>query len=271
MKVTGFLSLFFFISCSLDYFNDDKVVKDGHFQLYSVPHWEDGPVDSERYKRVVVVATNDSFGHIMPHQERAVHAKKGKELVYQVGGASTLARYFEILRYRFPSQTLFLDAGNIYKGTLIASFDQGESISALYNKMGYDAITIGNHDFEFGPRNPKKNISHLYEDPQGQLKKNISLHKAPYVVSNIIDLKTARLIKWDNVRPYIIKEVNGLKIGVIGGISSLAWKSIRKENLRGLYVRRLSESLLRYANMLRGKGAQIVIALIHGGGVVVKV
>ena len=266
MRVIGLLFLFFFISCSLDYFNDGEIVRDGHSQLYSVPHWEDGPVDFERYKRVVLVATNDSFGHIMAHQERAAHSKRGKELVYQVGGPATLARYFEILRYKFPNQTLFLDAGNIYKGTLIASFDQGESISVLYNKLGYDAITIGNHDFEFGPRDRKKNIAHLYEDPQGQLKKNISLHQAPYVVSNIIDLKTASLIKWNNINPYIIKEVNGLKVGVIGGISSLAWKSIRKENLRGLYVRSLSESLIRYASIVRRKGAKIVVALVHAKG-----
>ena len=263
MRAINLLSLLFFISCSLEYFNDGEIVRDGHFQLYSNPHWEDELFDFERYKRVVVVATNDSFGHVMAHEERTAHTKTGKGLVYQVGGPATLARYFEILRYKFPQQTLFLDAGNIYKGSLIASFDQGESISLLYNKLGYDAITIGNHDFEFGPLDLKKNIAHLYEDPQGQLKKNISLHKAPYVVSNIVDLKTARLIKWKNTYPYIIKEVNGLKVAVIGGVSSFSWKSIRKENLRGIYVGGLSKSLVKYASIARKKGAQVVVALVH--------
>ena len=97
-------------------------------------------------------------------------------------------------------------------------------------------------------------------------KKNISLHKAPYVVSNIIDLKTTRLIKWKNTYPYIIKEVNGLKVAVIGGLSSLAWKSIRKENIRGLYIRDLSGPLIKYAHAARKEGAQVVVALLHAGG-----
>ena len=57
------------------------------------------------------------------------------------------------------------------KEPLLPVLNKENLISALYNKLGYDAITIGHHDFEFGPTDPKKNVADLHEDPQGQLKK----------------------------------------------------------------------------------------------------
>ena len=253
-------------SCTFEYFNQGEIIQNGHSKLYSHPYWTNSFSNTQRHRKIVIVATNDTLGQIEANWEKTKHAKMGKDINYQVGGYAVLARYFEILRQKFPQQTLFLDAGNIYQGTLLSDLGQGESVVKLYNELNYDAITIGSSDFEFGPMAPDKNIASLDEDPQGQLKKNIAQHKAPYVISNLIDLKSARPIQWKNTFPYIMKEVNGVQVAIIGGISSFAWKSTRKENLRGLYIRKLSSSLIKYAHLARQKGAEVVIALLHSGG-----
>ena len=260
-KILLLLLILINMSCSFEYFDSGEIIRKGHSEIYSSPYWDDDFSPSERYQRIVVAATNDMLGQVAAYRERI-----GQDQFYYVGGVAVLARYFELLRKKFPGQTLFLDAGNIYQGTLLSNSDQGESIAKLYNQLGYDAITIGNRDFEFGPSDSTKYIASLDEDAQGQLKRNISLHKTPYVVSNIIDLKTARLIEWKNTSPYIIKEINGLKVAVIGGLSPAAWKSTPKENLRGLYIGGLSKVLIKYAHFARKEGAQVVIALLHAGG-----
>ncbi|MCY4643261.1 MAG: 5'-nucleotidase C-terminal domain-containing protein [Bacteriovoracales bacterium] len=247
-------------------FDRGEVIGKEAREVYSSPRWSDPVTSSQRYAQIIVVGTNDHLGQMDFHLEKAPTSEDAQSQSHRVGGLAVLARYFEILRRKYPGQTLFLDAGNIYKGTLVSDHDQGESMAKLYNKLGYDAITIGHSDFEFGPIDSKRNVADLHDDPQGQLKRNIVLHKAPYVISNIIDLKTSRLIDWANTRPYIIKEVSGVKVAVIGGISSFAWRSIRTKNLRNLYIKDLSKSLIKYAHHARKKGAEIVVALLHAGG-----
>ena len=260
------------LPCACNFFQRGEIIKNRHFELYSSPAHHDAFFNSsERYKRVVIVATNDLLGHISSNREW-VSPQKSPALSYPVGGIAIWARYIEILRRKFPGQILLLDAGNIYQGTLISDFDRGESVVTLYNQLNYDALTIGHRDFAFGPLGNNQRLTSttnkklFSQDPQGQLKKNIAQHHSPYVMSNIIDLKTASLIQWPNIHPYIIKEINGLKVAIIGGISSWAWKTIRKEHLRGLYIRKLQKSLIKYSHSAREKGAQIVVALLHAGG-----
>ena len=119
---------------------------------------------------------------------------------------------------------------------------------------------------DLAPSLPPRGGAGLRHDPQGQLKKNIALHRAPYVISNIIDLKTSRPIDWANTQPYIVKKVGGIEVAVIGGISSSSWRLVKKKNLRGLYIKDLSTSLIKYADLARKAGAEIVVALLHAGG-----
>ena len=94
MKGITLLALLFLNGCSFEYSDRGKIIRDGHFELYSHPHWEDDFADSERYKRVIIVATNDSLGQITPHEERTEHTKTGKELLYQVGGFCCIGQIF---------------------------------------------------------------------------------------------------------------------------------------------------------------------------------
>ena len=46
---------------------------------------------------------------------------------------------------------LLLDAGDMWQGTLESNLGEGAAVVRAYNALGYDAVTIGNHEFDFGP------------------------------------------------------------------------------------------------------------------------
>src|SRR5690606_18006921 len=50
----------------------------------------------------------------------------------------------------FNPNTIFVDAGDTFHGQTIATLVQGESIVRMLNEMGLDALTVGNHDFNYG-------------------------------------------------------------------------------------------------------------------------
>lgn len=250
-------------SCLFSNRDQEDIIDQDSAQVYSDPYWKEPILDSKRYRRIVIAATNDTLGHISPQVEVIHNQDERKKLSYQVGGFPVLLRYLEILRKKFQDQVLFLDAGNIYRDTLTPQQDKGESMVEIYNQFNYDALTIGNHDLQFESIDSGGRIEDLNRDHQKQLKKNISLHKAPYVVSNIIDITSTDLIKWKKIKPYIIKTINGVKVAIIGGISSSAWRLIPKENLKGIYIRDLGKSLLKYSQLARAKGAEVIIALVH--------
>ena len=224
--------------------NKREVVQGGEGRIYSTPDFEDASFDDQRYRRIVIVGTNDIFGNVVSREQEP-----------RVGGFPVMARYFEILRKKYPGQTLFVDAGNRNlrrEGT--SPVNDELIVRRFFDSMKYDALTIGLYDFDLNLKFAKTKSS---------LQESISFHKAPFVVSNMIDLRTFRPIKWKNASPYIIKKVNGVKVAVMGGLFSSAWTLIPKENLNGLYFQNLSESIIKYSRQARRRGAKVVIALVH--------
>ena len=81
---------------------------------------------------VVIIHTNDSHGRVDDYMG--------------FSSVSALKKDYEALGY----SVLLLDAGDTLHGLPIATIDQGESIVSLMNLAGYDAMTPGNHDFNYG-------------------------------------------------------------------------------------------------------------------------
>ncbi len=257
--------LLFLSSCFNSDLEEGLYVKDDFRELYTQKSWGDIYKDGPYLKRITLVSTNDIHGNLAPHQEEVILNDLKSSI--QVGGAAIIYRYFEILKKRYNEQLLILDAGKLYQGNNLSNDSKGLAVVNIFNKLPYDALTIGTNDFEFGSLGNNSIKATLNEDPQAALKRNISEHKSPFVVSNLIDIKTAEPIKWKNLSPYIIKDVNGVKLAIIGAISSRTPKITIKENIRGLYFQEPSQTILKYSREAREKGAQIVIALVHEGGV----
>lgn len=128
---------------------------------------------------VTIVHTNDLHGH--------------------VENAAAMAAVAREARARNPN-TLFLDAGDCITGTPVSSVFKGEPIFEIMTLMGYDAGTIGNHEFDHG---------------WAQIPKFRALAGFPLLNANAVDPEGAFL----GDAPFQVFAVGGVKIGVIGLLS----------------------------------------------------
>jgi len=90
-----------------------------------------------------VVSTNDFHGALIGSTHSWSHGDV-------VGSADYLAGYINLVREEELSDVLLLDAGDIMQGTLVSNYFYGASTIDTFNKMGYDAVAIGNHEFDWG-------------------------------------------------------------------------------------------------------------------------
>lgn len=162
--------------------------------------------------------------------------------------------YTLIKRYRAKNpNTLLVDSGDMFQGSPLpyvqarVQGDRGPNpmVEAM-NAMHYDVFGVGNHDFNFG-------LTHL--------KKAESQAHFPFVTSNIFVAHTNR----PYFKPYVIKEVGGVKVGVIGfsppGI--VLWDHA---NVHGrIEVRDLLASARRYIPEMKAKGCDVILAIPHSG------
>lgn len=145
---------------------------------------------SEVKTQLTILHTNDVHSHVEPFAD---DDKKYPGL----GGAEFRATIIENIRKK-TSNVLVLDAGDIFQGTPYFNFFHGDIEIDLMNKMGYDAATIGNHDFDGGI---------------DLLAKQIARSHFPFVNSNYDFTNTPVDGK---VHKHIILKRNKLKIGITG-------------------------------------------------------
>lgn len=132
--------------------------------------------------------------------------------ISRIGGIPYLATLIKETRSNEEISFLF-DAGDIFTGSL-AKKTQGKLSFDLYSAMGYDAITLGNHEFEYGWETLKQNMPRAaYPVLNANIK--FEQNNAPFS------------------QPYTIIERDGVKVGVIGvmGIDAFyntMWKGHRK-------------------------------------------
>ncbi len=256
MKWILFLSFSVLASCSYKKADIENQKLQGHENLYSEA---EAPKKSElpkTKKRIVILSTNDWLGNFKP-QTKLIRDEHNKDaLSIGTGGISALSSYLKVIRQTYPEQTLLLDSGNFLP---VGDFDQKivEQSAKIFTELNYDALTLGLQDFNRTPI--------AGETPATALKSIIKGFKAPVLLSNMYDLKSGRVIEWQGTLPYLLKEVNGVKIGIIGLIPDdfVSLTPIQVRN--GLYIEGMLQSTLRQSRLLRSLGAEVIITMTHAG------
>ena len=156
-----------------------------------------------------------------------------------LGGIAYLSTKLNSLRNERDS--LLISAGDMIQGNNWANLSQGESVIELMNAMKFDAMVLGNHEFDFG---------------QDVLKKRISEAKFPVLGANVEGL--------DLVKPYVIKEVAGVKIGIIGVVTDDTPVTTHPGNVAGLAFISPEGSVQKYIKELKGR-TDIIVVLSHIG------
>ena len=99
-------------------------------------------------KDLVLVHTNDVHGRIVE--------EKGRDKNTSVVGDAKLATVIENERAKKDQTTVVLDAGDAFQGLPISNSTKGEARAEILNKINYDAMAVGNHEFDFGLDEAKK-------------------------------------------------------------------------------------------------------------------
>ncbi len=201
---------------------------------------------------VSILNTTDLHGHIVPTQ---MYPEKDGSVVQDVGGLARCITQIRAWQQENPHYIL-LDVGDIYQGTHVSWSTQGQLMMKLLNSMNYDAWVIGNHEFDWGFQ-PMLDVVKTSTVPI-----IASNAKAGGKWTNKLEDKTNPLAK---VKPYIIKEVAGFKIGIIGSVTPglPAWLAPR---LTGEFTAEDPISSIAYAmKKLRAEKVDAVVVASHMG------
>ncbi|BAO55876.1 bifunctional metallophosphatase/5'-nucleotidase [Nonlabens marinus] len=144
--------------------------------------------EKEAYKKITILHTNDTHSHIEPINGGRDDGK---------GGVARRAALIKKVRNENPN-TILLDCGDIFQGTPYFNFYGGELEIKLMSMMGYDAATIGNHDFDAGIDGLYKQLPHANFD---------------FVISNYDFSNT---IMEGQTKPYKVMVKDGVRIGLFG-------------------------------------------------------
>jgi len=193
----------------------------------------DSQSDSQIH-HLVVLHTNDTHGHPVKFFQYPAP---------DVGGLPARATVVNRIREQHRN-VLVLDAGDLNTGRLESNLFKARPDLEGYNYIGYDAMAIGNHEFD---------------NPMGVLKEQMELATFPFISANV-RTKGAEYL----AEPYIIKEVDGLKVAIFGLTTKETEVIGNPENIRDLVF----EDEIAVANSLvpeLRRKADLVIALVHLG------
>lgn len=142
-------------------------------------------------KKLIMLQTSDVHSRVEPVNQEG-------DRNYHEGGMVRRATFLKEFRKQNPDNVLLFDCGDISQGTPYYNMFQGEVEVKMMNGMKYDAMTIGNHEFDFG----LSNMARLFK-----------MADFPVVCSNYdFDDTVLKGI----VKPYVVLKKAGLKIGVLG-------------------------------------------------------
>ena len=197
--------------------------------------------DAKKHKQLVILHTNDTHSCIMPQRETLADT-----VLAGRGGFVRRATMIKEERQKNPDLLLF-DSGDFSQGSSYYTMFKGDVEVGLMNEMGYDAATIGNHEFDFG----YENMARIFK-----------MAKFPIVCSNY-DFADTELK--DIVKPYIILKRQGVKIGVFALCPEMKGL-VAQANYGSLRYQNPIEVAQQMVDLLRGREkCDLVICISHLG------
>ena len=137
--------------------------------------------------------------------------------------------------------TFYFDAGDYFTGPYISSLTKGEAIIDIMNTMPFDAVSIGNHEFDHGWDNALRQLS----------KANF-----PVLLGNVYHKESEKPF-WN--KPYTITEKDGIKIGIVGLHGVFAFNDTVSEPLSGDSIMTIITDLINLPRPSRIRGLKHVM------------
>jgi len=193
--------------------------------------------------RIQLLHTDDIHGHLDADIVQSANASS----TFSAGGMAQLAGQVAAFRARAPQRTLLVDGGDAWQGTFISNTNQGEAVTKAMNLMRYDALAVGNHDFDWG------------QEVLAQRAKEASF---PFLAANVVDTKTGKAPTY--LKPFEVKDLGITKVGIIGLTNPGSATIVKATSIAGLRFDPAAESVRALIAEVQ-KQADIVIVAAHVG------
>jgi len=190
----------------------------------------------------VVAAAEEVNIRIYHHNDTHARVEEGS---YAGMGFAKIATLVKEGRRKMDN-VLYLDAGDAFHGQVIANVNQGEAIAYIFNIMDLDVMTLGNHDFNYG---------------QQRLKELKEISDFPLLAANLKEEDGKDSPLADN---YVIKEYDGVKVGIFGLATPETAYKTHPKNVEGLVFSDPVKSARDMVEKLEGK-TDVIIGLFHLG------
>lgn len=189
---------------------------------------------------LTVIQLNDSHAYFDLHQE--MFWLGGRAVYRPAGGYARIATLVKQIRAENPGRVLFCDCGDTFHGTYPAQSTQGQAMVPVLNALGLDGMTA-HWEFAYGPAAFQQRTAEL---------------NYPMLAINIYDQATKKRF----FEPYSVKEIGGLRVGLVGLACNIVDKTMPPSFSEGLYFTLGREELPPLIDVLRTQEKVDLIVLI---------
>ena len=145
---------------------------------------------------------------------------------------------------------IFVSAGDMWQGGVESNNTKGKLVTDWMNQLGFSAMTLGNHEFDWGTE---------------KIKENVEIAEFPILAINVYEKATNQRAEW--CQPSVMVEKEGIKIGIIGAVGDV-YSSISASRVQDVYFKvgsELTDLVKSESNKLRALGADFILYILHDG------
>lgn len=146
--------------------------------------------------------------------------------------------------------TILLSSGDMWQGSSESNLTQGALITDWMNELDFAAMTLGNHEYDWG---------------EESIETNAAQAEFPFLAINVYEKATNERV--DYCKSSVMVEKNGAKVGIIGAVGD-CYSSIAGEQVKDVYFktgRELTALVKGESEKLRSEGADLIIYSLHDG------
>ncbi len=193
--------------------------------------------------QISILHTTDLHGHILPTTDYAGNT--------DLGGFARCVT--QIRRWRRQNRnSILIDIGDVYQGTDVSLRTNGALMIDLFNHLKYDAWIVGNHEFDWGVE-PFMNA--LAKSDMPVLAANMSMEGK----------LSGEILPFAKIQPCILKEIDGIKIAIIGLTTPGMPFWFRPEFIRGFDFEYSVGPARRAITKAKSEGANAIVLAGHMG------
>ncbi|HEV7366868.1 MAG TPA: 5'-nucleotidase C-terminal domain-containing protein [Gemmatimonadales bacterium] len=188
-----------------------------------------------------ILATSDLHGALLPKVRESTGDRPA-------GGVAAIAGMMDSLAADCQCPTLRLDAGDAMQGTVISNLTKGRSMVEVLNRLGVAAAALGEHDLDWS---------------LDTLRRRMSEARFPWLAANVFDSAVGGRPEW--ISPYRMVQIGGLRVAVVGYITSDTKSNLKAELTPGL---RFGDGELAIHDVLaqvRAQHPDLTVLLAHAG------